>query len=223
MADYQYIPHGKKTNVNAYFPQRPANRLNILKTLYNEYMKNKEHSELTGRVTGYKIEQFFGLSNGYVSKYVKRGEIIRGNDGKIPTDNPVNVAFLQKLMVRHRPTDANNKEVVERFELDLELKQLDIEKRKQEIKYLRLRNAKAEGKTLPADEVKGVFRRFGKSVTTAFHQSMENELVRIGQEQRLSGEQTARLRKEIKNTANSGITGAVRLSKKEAAKLVSDE
>ena len=163
-------------------------------------------------VTAYQIEKFFGLQQGYVSKYVKRGKVIRDSRKKIDTEDPVNIAFLQKLAARHRPTDLNNKHARDIFALDLEYKRLGIIKTELEVRLLKNKNAKASGELIPADLVRDIFRRNGKLITTAFSQSLEAELVKVADRFKLKAATVSKMRKEIITVTNRAIDNGVHKS-----------
>lgn len=178
--------------------------------------------ELKGKVTAYAIEKRFGLKPGYIAKYVNDGKVVRDEKKKIDLDHEVNQEFYNHLLSRHDPAADREKVVTSKFKLELEQKRLDIEKRREEIRQLKLKNEKLEGELIPAELVKDIFRYNSKAMTTAFSQALENYLIVLGSEVKMNSSQMAKMRKQIVTTTNEAITEGVKLSLKQITELVNE-
>lgn len=161
--------------------------------------------ELKGKVSGYQIEKYFNLSNGYVNQYVKRNKVLKDEKGKIDLSEPINAEFINQLMTKHKPDQVRNNHTRKLHELNKEFKELGIEKRKQEIKLLKLLNQKERGLYLPADQIKNIFAQLGKTLVTDFYNSLENQIIILADKHGLKSEIVAELRKEAKEATNKAI------------------
>ena len=120
----------------------------------------------------------------------------------------------QKKVVIHPAAedenDTTNKEAMERWRAELAIKELDIEKKRQDIELTKLKIAKLRGEVIPTDLVNIIFKQHFKSVTTAFHQGADNFISTITKSLGISRGDGAGLRGEliyiINHAVKDGIT-----------------
>lgn len=108
------------------------------------------------------------------------------------------------------------------YNLGLEKKKLDIEKVKEDIEIAKLKREKLSGELIPTDLVKIIFATHSKSITTGFHQGVENILSQIAKQAGLDREQIAKIRGNLIDIINKGIKTAGTTSRKDLANVVAE-
>lgn len=109
-----------------------------------------------------------------------------------------------------------------KFGIDVEIKELELTKKKQEIELRKIALQKAKGKVIPTDLVKDLFTQQFKSVTTSFHQAADNFIMEISKMAGLKREEIAELRGRLIILINEGITDAQVESKRSLKTIVND-
>jgi hypothetical protein len=176
-----------------------------------------------------------GITSKYVSVYQKRGKILYSGD-YIDTAIPENRDFLYKCQVEgkskdivimdhtkveppRKPTRETHEPNIKQperehggtsYALDQEIKQLELEKKREDLELSKLKRAKLSGEVIPVDLVKNTMAVYGKSTTTAFHNAADNFLMDIQKEAGLTREQIAKMRSGLIATVNTAVDDAHR-------------
>jgi hypothetical protein len=108
------------------------------------------------------------------------------------------------------------------YSLEVEHKQLLIQKTAEEIEKLKLHNAKAAGESIPTDMVIVVFAQFSKSITTSFKNSVENILTELAHKQGISDNILAQYKGLLIREINSGVDRAVNESQHQISNIVNE-
>lgn len=169
------------------------------------------------------------LTPGNLSNYIKRGKVKTKKAGKqIDTGESINAEFLAKRKVFLQSKKAEGKGVVteikekekpetqqvdpeikqaalNKYEIDTLLKQVELEKKQEEVKKLKLQNAKIQGENIPFEEVKTIFVRNGQHIGSVWEQAIEKFLVLMKKELNLDDKKLARFRKNANNTVNEAL------------------
>jgi len=185
-----------------------------------------------------------GMSTGNLSNYIKRLKVVLSGEF-IDDTNPINIVFLEKHKkseetiqnvdappkIEPSSTQAqapnvkpgkNHEDARRSISLDNQIKQLEIEKKGEEITKLQLQNQKAQGDNIPTDLVREVFIRHSKSISSSFKSGVENLIIEFEKMANLTRVQTSKLRGDMINIINSSIENAVVESKKEIGNIVKE-
>jgi hypothetical protein len=110
----------------------------------------------------------------------------------------------------------------EAFKLDRELKVQELEKKAAETRLLHLKEQKLKGEVVPIDLIRQLFTTHAQSVITSQKDGLEELLINITQEYRLSSEQLARLRGKMTQILNNAVDKAGAATKRTMKTLVDD-
>lgn len=176
-------------------------------------LTKKELAEKTGRATN------------YLSVYIERGKLVENENGLFDTSNETNAKFIadkavldvQKKVEAPKPKAEPKKQetqevdpdikqaAINKYEIDALLKQVELEKKQEEVKKLKLQNAKIQGDNIPFEEVKTIFVRNGQHIGSVWEQALEKFLVLMKKELNLDDKKLARFRKNANNTVNEAL------------------
>lgn len=187
-----------------------------------------------------------GCGSNNLTTYFKRGKIIIDKNGLIDTGLKINKDFLEHRQLKMIAEDnAKNMKTeisetkkqrlqksvssdettmasVNKYDLELHAKELEIKKKEQDIELGKIKIAKAMGKVIPTDLVKSIFAQHFKSVTTAFHQQAENLLDTVSKQTGMKREQLTTMRGELISIVNKAIEDAATESKDSVKNLVNE-
>ena len=186
-----------------------------------------------------------GVTRGYLNMYIKRKKVIVRR--KLIDDAvPENAYFLQNCLSRksdngeiEKPEklispmsdelvkDALRKQVNgnssgSKFDMEIEIKELEIIKKKEDIEIAKIKRAKMAGEVIPTELVLLIFASHFKSVTTSFHQAAEVLITTIAKQNNLDRKQIARIRGELIEVVNKAVSEGLKSSKKEMKHLVNE-
>lgn len=100
-----------------------------------------------------------------------------------------------------------------KYNLETQVKELEIEKREQEISINNIKLQKLSGEVIPTEIVRTVFLQHFKSFTTSFHQAAENFISVIAKQTTMTREQQSSLRGTLKEIINQAGKDGVEASK----------
>lgn len=193
-----------------------------------------------------------GGDRGIIGKAIERGNIVLTAEGFIDDQEFKNVKFLEKYQLKaaSRPpvetvepntdtsplSDTKQPESKqprkqsaytpkidgEAFKLDRELKVQELEKKAAETRLLHLKEQKQRGEVMPVDLVKQLFTTHSQSIITSQKDGIEQLLINITQEFRLSSEQLANLRGKMVVVLNNAVDKAGATTKRTMKTLVDD-
>ena len=198
----------------------------------------------------YTRKQFYekcGVARGYLNMYIKRNKVILTN-GMIDDTLQENAYFMQKCIdkrgikpdvdevrkpikpisekiieeTKEAQNETDDPEAINQYSLGLEKKKLDIEKVEEEILITRIKREKMSGDLIPTDLVKVLFASHFKSVTTSFHQAIENLISTIAKRNSLDRGQVAKIRGELTKVINDAVSNSIEISKKELKNIVDE-
>jgi hypothetical protein len=185
------------------------------------------------------------------SMWVKRGNLIIKDDLIDDTD-PQNSYWIEKqkskvpkvLKVEPQPVEEKkiipsdgpsqekkNKKAVDhgvssagksRHELDIEKKELEIEKLKVDTRLQELKEEKIRGEIIPIGLVKQLFNTFSQAVLTANKDGFDYHLINISKEARLTGDQLAKFRGQTVQMLNENVEKAIKITQKSLKSLVDE-
>jgi len=188
-----------------------------------------------------------GCSQATLSMNIKRNKVVLEDDKRIDSSLPMNNDFMRKqidklkdsVITKEQPNPkekiqkkgppsklpepvGRSAEETSKYNLERQARELDIEKKEQEVKLNELKIAKLQGDVIPTDLVSVVFAQHFKSVTTAFHQGTDNFLVVIGKEVGLSRDDIAKYRGELIKIVNQAVKDGVKESKESVKNIVEE-
>jgi hypothetical protein len=91
------------------------------------------------------------------------------------------------------------------FDLDMDQKELSIQKMKEEIELKKIQKQKALGQVVPTDMVKIVFTQHNKSIVSAFQNAADNLISTISKKKELTREDSVQIRGEIIEIINEAV------------------
>jgi hypothetical protein len=103
-----------------------------------------------------------------------------------------------------------------------EKEQLDIEKKREDLKLARAKNAKISGETIPTDLVVDCFSQFGKSTVTSFMNGADALLLKIAAMKGLDRAEYAKLKGELKKIINESAQDAIKTAKAQINNIVEE-
>ena len=191
-----------------------------------------------------------GLSRAHISVYVSRGKIVLNKDKFFDTENLINIAWLEKINYKSAPLEelqksekkevvkSNFKSISEKRDIPSEEKKdqrilnfqisekLKNEKLEEEIKLLKLKTEKDEGRNIPIDFVQRLFELHFKNVSAEFFYITDNYTSIIVNKLQGNRNDLAEFRMILKKTINDAIEEAKKTSKKDiqiiAKKIIDD-
>lgn len=113
-------------------------------------------------------------------------------------------------------------EAMGKYQLEVQMKNLDLEKKEQEVEINKLKIQKLRGEVVPTDLVREVLKRHTKSLTTAFHQGADNFIMTITKISGMSREEMAGIRGELIEIVNKAVADAIDESKQEVDNIVNE-
>lgn len=187
----------------------------------------KEFLELCGH-------EYDNSARSKISMWIKRGSIIETN-GKIDDSIPKNRDWVIKQKDSRAAKDSpdtQDPEIETNGQLPLEgmlagsidrrLKLHQIEKLKVDTRIQELKEEKIRGEVVPVDIIKNLFRTHTQSIITSQKDSIEEMLINIAAETRLSGEGLARLRGKMVLSLNTSVDKAIIATEKNMQSMVDE-
>lgn len=165
----------------------------------------------------------------YFKNYVDRGKLVLSGDF-IDDSIPVNAEFIRKRVnttgtphVPQQPSSTSTKKLhyeepkydKSKFDLDKQLKQQELLKKEAETRLLNLREEKIRGEIVPIELIKNLMVTHTKSIVTAQKDGIEDLLININKEARLTGAQLAKLRGKMVEILNIAVDKAISTTKKD--------
>ncbi len=191
-----------------------------------------------------------GLTTGNLTNYIKRGKVLMSGDWvddtvpdnkdfldkrraamiqeiskELKVDLPVpNVKPVQK--VQPPAPDIDFKAVAPESMGGLSLSQmktsLEIEKLKVDTRLQELKEEKIKGEVIPIVLVKQIFSAHSQSIITSQKDFIEELLINISKEAKLSGTQLAKLRGKMVKGLNEGVDKAIAITERSVKVLVDE-
>lgn len=174
-----------------------------------------------------KFAELTGIRTNHIATLAKRGNIIVEGNGQIDIDNETNKYFYLKKKDKEPdpeiniPTEESNGLLGMR-ELDRIKKSLDIQKATEEIELLKIKKEKAQGIVIPLDLTKDLFSRHIKNMVVEFDNASDRILTMISSKHRLSNEDVAKYRGQIKKEINRAVGETTEATKKEISIIVNE-
>lgn len=184
-----------------------------------------------------------------IGMWVKRGSIVE-KDGLIDDTDPQNIYWIKKQSekvptasskpepqketqgpkVEQPPLPENTKikkqkkgtdqEAEVKWGLDIEKKELEIEKLRVDTRLQELKEEKIRGEVIPITLTKAIVTNLSQSILTSQKDFIDYLLIRIGKEAKLSGEQLAKLRGEMIKALNETVDKAIKTSQRNIKSLM---
>ena len=129
---------------------------------------------------------------------------------------------LEKHTKKLRKSDLNISAGINRFDLDNQIKLVELDKKTVETQLLRIKEEKLLGTVIPTESVKVLVTQFSKSIMSEFKNGTENILTKITAQANLNRNQVAELRAEFVEVINAAINASVDDAKKGLQNLVSE-
>jgi hypothetical protein len=184
-----------------------------------------------------------GLKTGNLTVYISRGQVSE-KDGYVDDSLEINRVFFDRrtksklpkpeskpepekrlMAIRPDPSESDSEDD-EDDQYDGEFDgntvpglykkklKVDIEKKEREISLLKLRESKIKGEVAPVDLYKSLFKSHNQSVLTSMKECVEEILIDISAETRLSGTQVANIRGKMVKRLNTSIDKSVTASQR---------
>jgi hypothetical protein len=123
----------------------------------------------------------------------------------------------KKERKRNGPSEGGSK-----YELDLEKKELEIEKLKVDTRLQELKEEKIRGEVIPITLVKQLFSTHSQSIITSQKDGIEYLLISISKEAVLTGDQLAKLRGKMVEILNEATDKAIESTKRNMKSLINE-
>lgn len=186
-----------------------------------------------------------GISTKHFTTYVKRNKISLSGD-HVDDANQVNQLFISKSQVRQakkgvkepglRPVDevasrskkkvsVDDEEGVESTGLvAMERAKRDLEmiKKKNEIKLQEMDIAKRNGELVPTDAVKSLIITHSESLKNAYYEACENLIIEMSTRKQFSSTEISELKTKLRALVNKALENAIAASKVSMVKIVED-
>lgn len=169
-----------------------------------------------------------------LAMWVKRGKLIEV-DGKIDDTNLINRDWILKqkdsanqedrpqTQVQREP-DRSYDEVPEgsAYGIEKKLKAQQLEKLKVDTRIAELKEEKIRGEVIPVELIKNLFSTHTQSIITSQKDGIEELLISISSEARLTGDQLAKLRGKMITTLNRAVDKAITITEKNMKAMVDE-
>lgn len=189
-----------------------------------------------------EIVDRLGISHAYFNVYLKRKKINLNKDGLVDTNDPLNADFIKARMSKapdipvgeslkeqkQKAKEARNSvpiiedSGVSKYDLEVSIKQADLEKKQNEIELLKIKRQKLEGELIPTELVTHVFVRQAKTITTEFHNALNSYISTLKSRYKLSNEDVALMRGEVTRLTNKAIEDSTTAGLKDIESIVDD-
>lgn len=180
-----------------------------------------------------------GVKTNYLSIYLKRGEVIVGEDGLIDTDNELNMLFMGRRIEKaaqkaaempEKPEKTPQKAVAQPKQPgNLRLLQHDHDHKKNlavktemEAEIARLKIEKLTGRLVPVQPVSQLMRELSINMATGFKRVFDEIVEIYGSSYGLSSEQIKVMQRYAVDKINMAMTDAVEKTRKGVHKLVDE-
>ena len=216
----------------------------------NKIISLQQHTQQITGMPLYSRKEFAkmcGMESNALSVYIKRGKVILSGDF-VNDAEPENRDFLYRHQRKasnrpaevldgadYKPAPPRTRQTKEpnvlqpererggtSYALDQEIKQLELEKKREDLELAKLKRAKLSGDVIPVDLVINTFAVYSKSATTSFHNAADNFLMDIQKEAGLTREQIARMRGELIATINTAVNDAHNNAKESIRDIVDE-
>lgn len=172
-----------------------------------------------------------GIHQAYLTVNRKRKKVIVEN-GMVDDTNPINIIFMQKCLSRPRkevPLDSKNAVAPPRgdkpkkvkpsknertkyddgFDLDLERKQIEIERAQIGKQLMQSKLGKESGALIPFEAVKMAMDQHLRDITTFVGQGLQNLLTEFSHKAKLNLNQKGEMDSSMKRIVNDSINRAI--------------
>lgn len=190
--------------------------------------------------------KLFEIDHGYLSTYIGRKKIILsgefiddtvqanadwirkrkeklGKKVQLPSMETPKADLFTAETTKNTPNTSNNTPPGQtNYDLDNEIKQLEAEKKRQDIENMRLKNEKLQGKLMPTDLVKVLFSEYTQSNTTSFMENVNVFLQKLFLKKDFSKEEQAQVRGDVKDMVNNSINAAVDATEKKLENILKE-
>lgn len=185
-----------------------------------------------------------------IGMWVKRGSIIE-KDGLIDDTDPQNFYWIKKQQekepketIKQDPqkevpdsvdklpvvvADQKQKKIkagapkdITKYDLEVEFKELSIEKLKVDTRLQELKEDKIRGEVIPIEIVKTVFAQHSQNIITEFKNSVENIITIFAKKKSLNGNEVAEIRGQMVFSINTAVDKAVDSSKRNLNHIVKE-
>ena len=106
--------------------------------------------------------------------------------------------------------------------LDRELKQRDLEKKREEIRLLEIREQKLRGEVVPTEEIKDSFKRYSHFMVTQFDNTLDRIFAMAASKFKVSNEQMVSFKAQIRTELNKTTDIAADMAKSDFAKIIQE-
>jgi hypothetical protein len=139
------------------------------------------------------------------------------------TEEQIAQVNRERLKRQHNPGLNPDQEKIEaKYNAETAVKLQNLQKLKVETRLAELKAEKMMGELIPTELVKSLFNAFAMSVISSNKEGLENFLIILSKELRLSGEQVAGLRGRIYGVLNDSMDRAVTASQKSIKSLIDE-
>lgn len=174
-----------------------------------------------------------GIRTNHIATYVKRGAIVLNKKGEVDLQQEVNKKFyLDRLERQHVGVQTKSNDDTSNGEKSNELlgirelerikKSLDIQKTTEEVELLKIKKEKAQGLVIPLDLTKDLFSRNVKNMVVEFDSAADRILTMIASKHKLSNENVANYRGQIKKKINEAVDDTIKQTKKEISLIINE-
>ncbi|HBD94269.1 MAG: hypothetical protein US15_C0012G0016 [Candidatus Moranbacteria bacterium GW2011_GWF1_36_4] len=108
------------------------------------------------------------------------------------------------------------------YDIELEIKRADLEKKEQEIELNDWKIKKISGEVIPTDMVQIVFNQHCKSITTAFHQGVDNFIIEFAKKHEIDRNEIAKIRLTFIDIINQAILDSIKESKNAISNIIEE-
>jgi len=136
---------------------------------------------------------------------------------KEPVDEPEPAPEIKKT--RKTSKNPNDLSIVQ---LETEIKRADLEKKQQDIKLLKIKEAKMKGELIPTDLVQSLIREMSEAMKIAYMDAIENYTVVISRQKKLSTKEESDIKSHFTRIINDALSRQTAVAKKGLKNIVSE-
>lgn len=107
-------------------------------------------------------------------------------------------------------------------QLENEIKRADLEKKQQDIKLLKIKEAKMKGELIPTDLVQRLIREMSEAMKIAYMDAIENYTVVISRQKKLSTKEESDIKSHFTRIINDTLSRQTSVAKKGLKNIVSE-
>lgn len=147
----------------------------------------------------------------------KSTEVISNPKIEEPKDEPEQAPEVKPIK-----RSSKNSSDLSIVQLETEIKRADLEKKQQDIKLLKIKEAKMKGELIPTDLVQSLIRELSEAMKIAYMDAIENYTVVISRQKKLTTKEESDIKSHFTRIINDALSRQTAVAKKGLKNIVSE-